>query len=120
MKRLLHKAAIILYAMAFHLLHYPRSEKSEHQKKGTKEILIIYNGIIGDGVLFADYLEMFPQIFPVRDGWKISILCRNGSPPVICINLASGSFSMTSGPISSSGLVGFSWELHIMHFALHL
>ena len=84
MKRLLHKAAIILYAMAFHLLHYPRSEKSEHQKKGTKEILIIYNGIIGDGVLFADYLEMFPQIFPVRDGWKISILCRKCCKKVLC------------------------------------
>ena len=88
MKRLLHKAAIILYAMAFHLLHYPRSEKSEHQKKGTKEILIIYNGIIGDGVLFADYLEK-NQLFvsEVETGWmclNCGFVFRGTKAPAAC------------------------------------
>ncbi len=70
MKQIINKISIILYAVYFHLLYYrPKSEEK------NKNILILYNGIIGDTVLLADYLMMFQRIFQPQNGYQIEVLC---------------------------------------------
>lgn len=70
MKRIIRKGLITLYALYFHLVYYQAKPKEDNGN-----ILIVYYGIIGDAVLFADYLAMFHKIFPKEKGYQIEVLC---------------------------------------------
>ena len=73
MKRIVNKIFIVLYALYYHVRYYQSQGENENKK-----ILILYNGIIGDAVLFADYLAMFQQIFPQEKSYQIEVLCHKG------------------------------------------
>lgn len=77
MKRIINKILIMLYALYFHFRYYHFKQEENNQN-----ILFIYHSLIGDAILFTDYLAMFQQVFPKEKGYELEILCRKNCKQV--------------------------------------
>ena len=70
MKVLLHRILIILYALFIRCL--PKHAVCDNEKK----VLIIFQQVFGDAILFSDSLQMYTALFPKAEGWDLTMICR--------------------------------------------
>lgn len=49
----------------------------------SKEILLVFGGVIGDSVLFCDFLRGIKELFPVIEGYHITIYTTSGATVIL-------------------------------------